>query len=536
MSSEPDIGRVEHGFQFRLVEWKGDRLRFTVSGAGSAKYYELDPYAEARRAKCIQDVRTDFPGFRDEHEEALRAKLDEWMAGEEKAKAERAKAGDSAGRDVPDAAVLLEQHDRDVQRRLEQMPPEIRDEAMDRLKDKDLIGRVEEDIELGGVVGERDVALLAYLVAVSRLLSSPLSLRIQGSSSSGKSHVLASIVAMLPPECVVIATDLTPNALYYMPNGSLIHRLVACGERRRSADDEVAEATRALRQMQSEGRLDKSVPIKFGDGIRTVQLIQFGPIGFAETTTKLDIFEEDANRCIQVCTDEGEVQTGRVLERLAQLAAGEVPADRATRVRLVHQAMQRMLRRCRVRIPFARKLVQALPCRRPEVRRIAKQMLTLVQAIALLHQQQRPGFTGEHGATIEATLDDYVIASQLLAKPLQRSLGGGLPDGTIEFLKWLKVVRPPGSLFTKAEVVGFKENRWGKSQTYEHLRQLESKGLLILKDTDNRRGRPEFTLSEDLPSITTNWLPVVRDGDLVMPDDAPDAASDQQTDYGDIPF
>ncbi len=55
---------------------------------------------------------------------------------------------------------------------------------------------------------------------------------------------------------------MTPNSLYYLPGDSLRNRIIVAGERSRVQDDERAEATRALREMLSSGKLQKLVPIR----------------------------------------------------------------------------------------------------------------------------------------------------------------------------------------------------------------------------------------------------------------------------------
>ena len=61
-----------------------------------------------------------------------------------------------------------------------------------------------------------------------------------------------------------MADQMTPQALFHMEPGSLKNRFVAAGERSRKENDDTAEATRALREMISSGRLFKLMPTKEG--------------------------------------------------------------------------------------------------------------------------------------------------------------------------------------------------------------------------------------------------------------------------------
>jgi hypothetical protein len=181
-------------------------------------------------------------------------------------------------------------------------PAEIRDEAEELLQDPNLMKRICDDIALVGVAGERTLTATLYLVGTSRLLGKPLSAIVRGSSSSGKSYTLEAVASLFPPEAVIHAQQMTPQALFHMESGSLVHKWIVAGERSRLENDDKAEATRALREMISSGRLSKLMPMKVGGEIVTELIAQEGPIAFCETTTLGEIFNEDANRCILLQT------------------------------------------------------------------------------------------------------------------------------------------------------------------------------------------------------------------------------------------
>ena len=121
----------------------------------------------------------------------------------------------------------------------------------------------------------------------SRLLEKPLAAIVQGPSSSGKSYLLDKIGFLCPPESMLMATDITPNAFYYMKAGTLIHRFVIAGERTDKHNKESSHGTKALREMLSSGRLSKSTPVRDPEtGKMITELIeQEGPIAFTESTT-----------------------------------------------------------------------------------------------------------------------------------------------------------------------------------------------------------------------------------------------------------
>jgi hypothetical protein len=73
---------------------------------------------------------------------------------------------------------------------------------------------------------------------------------------------------MMPEEHLLEATDITANALYYMVD-ALKHKIVSGGERKQASTNDPggsANATLALREMMSRGRLDKYVPVSDARG------------------------------------------------------------------------------------------------------------------------------------------------------------------------------------------------------------------------------------------------------------------------------
>ncbi len=154
----------------------------------------------------------------------------------------------------------------------------------------------------GATAAENQGLRTIFLVGVSRILEKPLSARVHGPSTSGKSYIISMVADLFPPETILLATQMTSQALYHMPSGSLIHRVIVSGERSRVENDDSAEASRALREMISSGRLSKLMLVKFGGQIVTKLIEQDGPIAFVESTTLAKVFNEDANRSLMLHT------------------------------------------------------------------------------------------------------------------------------------------------------------------------------------------------------------------------------------------
>ncbi|QDU95190.1 hypothetical protein [Lignipirellula cremea] len=317
--------------------------------------------------------------------------------------------------------------------RLAAMPKSILAEANAMLRDKHLTKRIIDDVASMGVAGERELVATVYLVGVSRLLDKPLAAIVQGLSSSGKSYVPELVASLFPPEAVLLATQQTPQALFYMPAGSLSHRFIVAGERSRMEQDDAAEATRALREMLSAGKLSKLIPMKIDGRMETKLIEQDGPIAYIESTTLKKIFDEDANRCLMLNTDERPEQTRRIVATMAKRYVDGVRGGDSQRIVDRHHAIQRMLQPLPVIIPYADRIGDLFDSERIEVRRAFSQLMSMIQASALLHQHQRQ----IDGGRLIASEDDYQLARHLLTRPFARTLGGGLSDSAQRYFERL---------------------------------------------------------------------------------------------------
>jgi len=364
-------------------------------------------------------------------------------------------------------------------------------EAREILRSGDLIDQIERDLGEAGIVGEDELKLSLYLIATSRLLDQPLHAIIRGDSSSGKSFVPGAVARLMPPEGVVKVTHLSPKALYRMPN--LEHRFLLLGERSRSSGSEQEDATKALRELRSERRLTLSTVV---DG----KLAEFhveGPVASVETTTLEELFDEDANRCLLLTSDESSEQTARVTAAQAKAAAAGRRAGGSDRLARRHWAMQRLLaeEEAAVVVPFAETLAAAIPTQRVETRRAFPMLLAVVEASALVHRFQR-------GATdageILATLEDYALARRLVGSVLAASIADSPSDPVRRFFVGLRQHVQVGDEFTAPDLAGKLNRR--RNRVNDLLRSLRPFG--VIEQTEEAKGPHPATwqlLASNLP-------------------------------------
>jgi DNA primase len=296
-------------------------------------------------------------------------------------------------------------------------------EALAFLRDEHLIERVIADVERVGLVGEPHNALVAYLACISRKLAAPLAVLIQSTSAAGKSLLMDTVLSLVPAEDRVHYSAMTGQSLFYLGETDLKHRILAIAE-----EEGVRQAAYALKVLQSQGELTIASTGKDpATGMLVTQQYRVeGPVMLFLTTTAIDVDEELVNRCLVLTINESREQTRRILarQRSGRTLAGLVATSDAESIRKLHQNAQRLLRPLAVVNPYAEDLTFLDD--RTRMRRDHAKYLTLIEAIALLHQHQREIRTlRQAGAVIEyieVTLSDIALANRLAHEVLGRSL------------------------------------------------------------------------------------------------------------------
>lgn len=375
----------------------------------------LDITSHRAREKLTEGALRRIPALDTEaNREALSEKLEAYAANEAERRIAPAQAANPEPYNEPDPQALLKD-----------TPVAVVREAREMLLDPALSLRLIDDFEAVGIAGEREFALLTYLIGTSRRLGSPLAAIVQGSSSTGKSYVPEQIARLFPAEALMRLTTMTPEALVHMKVGTLRHQFILAGERPRAENDQTADIRRSLREMLSSQRLTKAMPIKTpGAGVQTILIDQPGPIAFMESTTREQVFYEDATRCLLLNTDESTDQTVRIIEAAARRAQAGIETSTGTPCHARHHAVQRIIatagRPARVVVPFAEQIAAKFPTHTVVARRTFNLLVGAIKSSALLHHLQRDRDADD---SIVATRADYKLVRPLLTGPLSRTLG-----------------------------------------------------------------------------------------------------------------
>jgi hypothetical protein len=361
--------------------------------------------------------------------------------------------------------------------------------AMELLRDPRLLERVLEDFEKCGAVGEETNKKVSYLAAVSRMLAKPLAIVVQSSSSAGKSSLMEAVLDFMPEEHRESYTAMTGQALFYMGQKNLKHKILAIAEQQGAE-----AASYPLKLLQSEGKLNIASTGKdpvSGKHVTHEYTVE-GPVMLFLTTTAPDVDEELMNRCLVLAVNEDREQTQAIhqKQREAQTLDGLKARRRRDKIVRLHRNAQRLLRPVDVVIECLKE--RRFPDTMTRTRRDHMKFIALIQAIALLHQHQREIKTSidEDGETfeyIEATEADAKLAWELASHVLMRSLDDVPPQTRRLLLLIDKMVTAECERleierldyrFTRATVRQF--TGWGDSQLKKHLSRLEDLEYLAL--------------------------------------------------------
>ena len=361
-------------------------------------------------------------------------------------------------------------------------------EALALLRSPELLARILEDFERCGVVGEETNKLMGYLASTSRLLERPLAVVVQSSSSAGKSALMEAVLALLPAEQQVKYSAMTGQSLFYMGETNLSHKILAIVE-----EEGAERASYALKLLQSEGELTIA---STGKDPSTGRLVTHeyrveGPVMIFLTTTAIDLDEELLNRCLVLSVDEAREQTRAIhrLQRERRTLEGLLASKRREAIVALHQNAQRLLRPLAVVNPYARELT--FLDTQIRTRRDHEKYLTLIDAIALLHQHQRPvkraAVDGRPVEYVEVELGDIETANRLAHEVLGRSLDE-LPPQTRRLLALLDELVSAECERLEMERSHFRFTRrevraatgWSDTQLRLHLARLVSMEYLLV--------------------------------------------------------
>ncbi len=374
------------------------------------------------------------------------------------------------------------------------------------LDDPSLIDRVTEAIRSGSYAGDLRPPLLAYVALTSRLLERPLNLAYIAPSAAGKNKAVDSAVELMPKSAYHLEAAGSARALVY-GDADFQNRMVIVAEADSIPED--GPAASAVRALATDNAMMYDVTERDEQTGRFAvrHIVKPGPTGLITTSTR-PLGPQLDTRMLTVSVPDTPAQTRAVLLTHAASVNGSRPSPDVTGLVAVQRWLELAGER-RVTIPFAHALAELVPADLVRMRRDFRQLLTLIQAVALLYQRQRQR---DGDGRIIATLDDYGVACDVVADVFTAVATGGISPAMRE------TVARVGDLYDGQTALTVKQIAdalaLDKSSTWRRVKTAVRLGYL--QNLETRKGTPARVvpgepLPEDKPALPTvedirGWL------------------------------
>ena len=342
-------------------------------------------------------------------------------------------------------------------------------QAIDFLTKPDLIKRWNELIGKAGVVGEENSRIFLMAIAITHKMRDPLHALIQGSSGSGKTHLMAKVYNFIPQADKKNFTRVTEGSLYNYGMYDLQNKLICIED----LDGMKEEAQFAFRELQSKGMIISSTSTKDDNGnISAQEKTVYGPIASMSCTTKGEIYEDNMSRCFIIAVDESNEQSKKVIQYQNMKASGQIDEAKEKQCTEFIQTMVMLLKSYDVINPYADKV--HLPEEAHKIRRLNGLYQAFVKAITLMHQYQRKK---DNRGRLISEKEDLQIAAEILFESILLKVDE--LDGSLrQFYERLKLyIKTKGNGHHESYEFGQREVRQAlhvsKSQLQRYLHDLE---------------------------------------------------------------
>lgn len=332
----------------------------------------------------------------------------------------------------------------------------------DFLQQKDLLKELNKLIEKSGIIGEENSRLLLFLIIISYLNKNPLHALVQGSSGSGKTHIISRIADLMPQEDVLRFTRITESSLYNWGEFDLFQKIIIIED----LDGLKEDALYALREFISNQVLRSSVTIKDKKGNnKSSHKIVKGQFSSLSATTKGETYEDNMSRSFLLAVDESKEQTQRIIEYQNRRNAGEVSTDEQQKAINFVQKLVRNLKYYEVINPYATKL--NLPEKVHKIRRLNEMYQAVIKQVTFLNQYNRK-LTKDNQLITE--IEDIEQATEVLFESIVLKVDE--LDGSLRqfFEKLKKYVKSENQEFLQREIR--QEFNLSKTQLQRFINQL----------------------------------------------------------------
>lgn len=352
----------------------------------------------------------------------------------------------------------------------------------------DILAHFEEVLKTRGMVGQTREAKLLFLIFVSRFLQRPVSCKISGPSSGGKSYLLDSVLAFMPESAYYFLTAMSDKALAYSEE-PLKHRMLILAEASALQSD---MGSYLIRTLLSEGRINYAFVEKTNTGMQARVIIKEGPTGFITTTTAVSLHSENETRLMSLSIIDTKEHTAGILLALADEARAELDFTDWHALQIWLESSEHI-----VVIPYGSLLAKSIPPVAVRLRRDFAHVLNLIRSHAILHQTMRKR---DAKGWVIATLDDYAAVRALIHDLIAVQLGASVPKIVRETVEAVKAIIGHSECSVSNKELG-EYLKLDKSAISNRVKQAIHLGYLINQEIDkDKKGKSsKLVLGEPMP-------------------------------------
>ena len=280
--------------------------------------------------------------------------------------------------------------------------------------------------------GDTNNAKLLFLASLTRFSKKPVSVLIKGASGSGKSELMNTILRFIPEADKEVFTGISEKSISFMGENSLRHKVLGIQE---FSGLNNPSGNTILRSLLSEGKIRRQTSITDAkDNNFTTQVSEvMGPVSLFMTTTEKSIHPEDENRMISITVDQSAEQKRKVLLAKAEAFNGAIISEEVIReIQDISLTFQKTLKK--VKIPYIKKIAMRMDTNSDQVLRHFDKILSLIEAHALLHQEDRETKDGK----VIANKEDYSVVCSLLEPILSTQSKKEIDSDILRIIKEIK--------------------------------------------------------------------------------------------------
>jgi len=243
-----------------------------------------------------------------------------------------------------------------------------------------------------------------------------------------------------------------------------------------------------LRELQSKKKISKTVPIKDSKGnLKTITLNVEGPICLTGTTTKEQLYEDNANRSILIYLDNSKEHKEKIMNYQRAESAGQINKKEELRIKELFKDIQTVLKPVKVVNPYAPML--KIPEYIFKPLRTNSHYLAFIETVTFYHQYQRQIKTDrETGEKYILTETEDIEEANKLIKDVLLAKSDELTKTVREFFEQLKkrINRNNKQSFYSKELQ--ERLRIYPMKVNRYLRELESRNFIRRIGGNRKKG------------------------------------------------